>query len=106
MLSHFYFTMNIYILCLRQQITAKTIIIETEINTWWITTVKYSLTYIPNLNIKDIILRRRLDYSLKKKTVWDKVIKNSREVTEVGVLSPKGHQGVSVKAKFTCSDSS
>jgi len=33
MLSHFYFTMNIYILCLRQQITAKTIIIETEINT-------------------------------------------------------------------------
>ena len=51
--------------------------------------MKYSLTYIPNLNIKDIILRRRLDYSLKKKTVSDKVIKNLREVTEVGVMSPK-----------------
>lgn len=66
--------------------------------------MKYSLAYIPNLNIKDIILRRRLDYFLKKK-VSDKVIKNFKEVTEVGVMSPKGHQGVSVMAKFTCSDS-
>lgn len=67
--------------------------------------MKYSLAYIPNLNIEDIILRRRLDYSLKKKTVSDKVIKNFKEDTEVGVMSPKGHQGVSVMAKFTCSDS-
>lgn len=68
--------------------------------------MKYSLTYIANLNIKDIILKRRLDYSLKKKTVSDKVIKNLKEVTEVGAMPPKGHQGVSVMAKFTCSDSS